>query len=140
MKRIATFLVLGALVSACGGGGTAPSPPGATGAIEGTWHGTITFTKPAPMTVQTTWTFTTLANTAGHGFEATASWMGITTRAMTATVIGAQFSTNGAYPSPLGCDGLAGGNGTADPRVIDASFSGSSSCDAVFEGHMTLTR
>ena len=59
---------------------------------------------------------------------------------MTATVIGSQFSTNGVYPSPLGCDGTSGGNGTADPRVIDATFSGSSSCDSVFEGHLSLTR
>jgi hypothetical protein len=140
MKPIATLLVLGVVISACGGGGTAPSRAGSSSAIEGTWHGTITFTKPAPMTVQTTCTFTLLAEPGGRGFEARATWMGITTRAMTATVIGSQFSTNGTYPSGQGCDGVVGGLGTADPRLIDASFGGSSSCDSVFEGHMSLTR
>jgi hypothetical protein len=138
MTRISALVVLGVVVSACGGGSV--SSPSPASSIAGTWRGTITFTKPAPQTVATTWTFTSLTQTSGLGFEAQASWMGITTRAMTATVIGAQFSTDGTYRSPLGCDGIVGGNGTADPHVIDATFSGSSSCDSVFEGHLSLTR
>lgn len=133
-------IMLALLLAGCGGGPLGPSLPGSAGAIEGTWHGTITFQKPAAMTVPTTWTFTTLALTSGTTYEVRASWGGVTTRAMTATAIGSQFSADGTYPSPLGCDGLAGGSGTVDSRTIDTSFSGGSSCDSVFEGHMVLSR
>lgn len=137
------LILCAVLVSACGGGGlTSPSlaPAADAGLLEGTWVGTITFTKPTPRTVPTTWTFHTIPLTAGHGFNTTATWMGITTHALTASSVGTQFSANGAYPSPFGCDGLVGGLGTADARTIDSTFSGSSSCDSVFEGHLRLTR
>jgi hypothetical protein len=140
MTRFGALVGLVVAISACGGGGALPGMPSHSNGIAGTWRGTITFTKPAPQTVATTWTFTPLAQTSGMGYEVQASWMGVTTRAMTATVLGAQFSTGGVYPSPLGCDGVVGGDGTADPGRIDTSFSATSSCDSVFEGHMVLTR
>ena len=139
MKHV-PLLALCLTFAACAGGGPLGAPSPTDGVLRGTWHGPVTFTKPVPMTTQMTLTFTPMANTGGHGFEAQASWMGITTRAMTATAIGSQFSVDGAYPSPNGCDGFAGGLGTVDGRTIDSSFSGSSSCDSVFEGHMVLTR
>jgi hypothetical protein len=140
MTRIGVLVGLVVVVSACGGGGALPGMPSSSSGLAGTWRGTITFTKPALQAVATTWTFTPIAQTSGTTYEVTANWLAVSTRAMTATVIGSQFSTGGVYPSPLGCDGLVGGNGTADPGKIDTSFSGSSSCDSVFEGHMVLTR
>lgn len=140
MKRTLLTLTLALATAACGGGPLGPSLPGSAGAIEGTWRGTITFTKPAPLTVQMEMRFTPIASTSGHGFQAQASWNGVSTRAMNATVIGTLFSTNGSYPSPRGCDGIVGGDGTVEGDKIDASFQAISSCDAVFEGHMILSR
>jgi hypothetical protein len=140
MTRIGALVVLTVVGSACGGGGGPVGSPSPASSIAGTWRGTITFTKPAPQTVATTWTFTPVAQTSGTTYEVTATWLAVSTRAMTAAVIGSQFSTSGVYPSPLGCDGTVGGNGTVDPGKIDTSFGGSSSCDSVFEGHMLLTR
>jgi hypothetical protein len=140
MTRIGALVVLTVVGSACGGGGGPVGSPSPASSIAGTWRGTITFTKPAPQTVATTWTFTPTALTSGMGFEAQASWLSVSTRALTASVVGSQFSAGGVYPSPLGCDGTVGSYGTADARTIDATFSGSSSCDSVFEGHMVLTR
>jgi len=140
MTRIGALVVLAVVVSACGGGGGAVGSPSPASGIAGTWRGTITFTKPVPQTVATTWTFTPLAQTSGLGFAAQAAWLGITTRAMTASAIGTQFSASGVYPSPQGCDGDVGGIGTVDDRHIDSTFIGSSSCDSVFEGHLSLTR
>jgi hypothetical protein len=140
MTRISALIGLVMVVSACGGGGALPGTPSPSNGIAGTWRGTITFTKPVLQTVATTWTFTPLAQTSGMGYEVQASWPGVTTRAMTAAVLGSQFSTGGVYPSALGCDGTVGGDGTADSRVIDATFSAISTCDPMLIGHMTLTR
>lgn len=137
LSRLWAVLVL--IFTACGGGGpTGPSP--VSNSLEGTWRGTVVFSKPTPMTVPTTWTFRPIGQTAGQGFDTTASWMGITTQALTSTSIGSQFSTAGAFPVAPGCDGFLSGLGTVDGRTIDSSFGGSSSCASTFEGHLTLTR
>jgi len=114
--------------------------PGPSSGIAGTWTGTITFVKPTPMTVPTTWTFTQV-NDSGL-FEARATWNGTTTKAISAVASGSQFAAAGSFPSSVGCDGDVAGTGTSDPHVIESSFLAFTTCDVYgsFEGHMTLKR
>lgn len=139
------LVVIVALTSACGGGGTTGPSSLNGGLIEGTWHGSVTYYRPTPMTVPTTFTFHTMALTSGTTYDTTATWIGpdgrtVTSRALISTALSTQFSTSGVYPSPNGCDGSVGSYGTVDAHTIDATFTGSSHCDAVFEGHLLLSR
>ena len=58
---VAFMATVAVVVALTGCGGDSPAAPTAGGSIEVTWRGTITYTKPAPMTVQTTWIFKPLA-------------------------------------------------------------------------------
>lgn len=140
MLRHGSGIVVLASLIACGGGDTTRPSPSSGGVLEGAWRGTLTVYTPTPQTAPITMAFQTIPLTLGAGFNAQASWMGTTTRALNSTLVGTQFSIDGVYPSRFGCDGDVWSLGTADAHTIDATFNTSSACEPRLTGHITLTR
>ena len=72
------------------------------------------------------------------------AWLPITTIGSTALAPSgtppAHISTQGDYSSPRGCRGTFGSAGTAEPRHIDADFTGVDCDDITFVGRVVLTK
>ena len=148
-------LVFVASLTACGGGGSAPtSPTPAQSFLAGTWRGTMTIqpdpTGPLPgmpVSGAVTWTFEVVPQTNLQSFRTTIrsenGWLPIALTSSTSMIPGntppAQISTQGEYESPRGCRGTFGSFATADARNIQGSITGVDG-PVPFTGSVTLTK
>lgn len=148
-------LVFVASLTACGGGGSAPtSPTPAQSFLAGTWRGTMTIqpdpTGPLPgmpVSGAVTWTFEVVPQTNLQSFRTTIrsenGWLPIALSSSTSMIPGntppAQISTQGEYESPRGCRGTFGSFATAEARSIQGGITGVD-CPVPFTGSVTLTK
>jgi hypothetical protein len=143
-------------LSACGGGSSSPTAPsGGTSFLTGTWRGTLVLqvnpgdpNAPAPTSGTMEWTFEAVPQTNLQSFRVSIRsdhpWLAITTSGSAAITPAntppAQISTQGEFTSPRGCRGTFGSVGQAEPRSIEADFTGTDCGAATFAGRLTLTK
>jgi hypothetical protein len=153
--RAGSPLMMLLTLSACGGGGAAPTTPSApTSFLTGTWRGTLTIQPdptgpqpPAPVEGAVTWTFDVVPQTNLQTFQATIrsenAWLpGTFTGSAAITPTNqppGQISTLGEYGSPRGCRGRFGSTGVTSATRIEADFTGVD-CTTTFTGRVVLTR
>lgn len=154
IRRLAVPLLLLSL-TACGGGGSAPTAPTtAQSFLAGTWRGTMTIladpTGPQPgppVSGPVVWTFEVVPQTNLQTFRTTIrsenGWLPITLTSSTSMIPGntppAQISTQGEYDSPRGCRGTFGSFATAEARSIQGSVTGVD-CPVPFTGTVALMK